>query len=79
MRRFRTLIFGIIVIALGILATTMLFTVHQTQQAIVLQFGNPMRVVKDPGLHWKLPWQSLEFYEKRVLNLDPPVERRLDN
>jgi membrane protease subunit HflC len=75
MRRFRTLIFGIIIIALGVLATTMLFTVHQTQQVIVLQFGNPMRVVKDPGLDWKLPWQSLEYYEKRVLNLDPPVER----
>jgi len=59
MRRFRTLIFGIIVIALGILATTMMFTVHQTQQALVLQFGNPMRVVQTPGLDWKLPWQSL--------------------
>jgi membrane protease subunit HflC len=75
MRRFRTLIFGIIVIALGILATTVLFTVHQTQQALVLQFGNPIRVVQEAGLDWKLPWQSLEYYEKRVLNLDPPVER----
>jgi membrane protease subunit HflC len=32
-------------------------------------------VVKDPGLGWKWPWQSLEYYEQRVLNLDPPVER----
>ena len=75
MRRFATLIVGVIVVALGILATTVLFTVHQTQQVIVLQFGNPMRVVKEPGLDWKLPWQSLEYYERRVLNLDPPVER----
>ena len=75
MRRFTTLIIGLVVVALGILATTVLFTVHQTQQVIVLQFGNPMRVVKDPGLGWKLPWQSLEYYESRVLNLDPPVER----
>ncbi len=75
MRRFRTLIFGIIVIALGILATTVLFTVHQTQQALVLQFGNPIKVISEAGLKIKWPWQSLEFYEKRVLNLDPPVER----
>ncbi len=75
MSRFTTLIIGIVIVALGILATTVLFTVHQTQQVIVLQFGNPMRVVKEPGLGWKLPWQSLEYYEQRVLNLDPPVER----
>jgi membrane protease subunit HflC len=75
MRRFTTLIIGIVIVVLGILATTMLFTVHQTKQVIVLQFGNPIRVVKDPGLGWKWPWQSLEYYEQRVLNLDPPVER----
>jgi membrane protease subunit HflC len=75
MRRFRTLILGIIAIVLGVLATTVLFTVHQTQQVIVLQFGNPVGDISDPGLKFKLPWQSLEYYEKRVLNLDPPVER----
>ena len=75
MRRFSTLLIGIVIVVLGILAMTMLFTVHQTQQVIVLQFGNPIRVVKEPGLGWKWPWQSLEYYEQRVLNLDPPVER----
>ncbi len=75
MKRYRTLILGVAVIGLGILATTVLFTVHQTQQAIVLQFGNPKHVIKEPGLKWKLPWQSVQYYEKRVLNLDPPVER----
>lgn len=75
MARFSTLIAGIVIVVLGILATTMLYTVHQTQQVIVLQFGNPIRVVKEPGLGWKWPWQSLEYYEQRVLNLDPPVER----
>jgi membrane protease subunit HflC len=75
MRRFRTLILGIIAIVLGVLATTVLFTVHQTQQVIVLQFGNPVGDISEPGLKFKLPWQSLEYYEKRVLDLDPPVER----
>ncbi len=75
MKRYRTLILGVAVIGLGILATTILFTVHQTQQVIVLQFGNPKHVISEPGLKWKLPWQSVQYYEKRVLNLDPPVER----
>jgi membrane protease subunit HflC len=49
--------------------------VHQTVQAIVLQFGKPIRVVTEPGLNWKIPFlQNVQYYEKRVLNLDPPVE-----
>ena len=50
-----------------------LFTVHQTQQALVLQFGNPVRIIQDPGLHFKIPFiQQVEFYEKRVLDFDAP-------
>ena len=74
----RTLLFaiGIAVIVLGIVASSALFTVQQTQQAIVLQFGNFKREVKEPGLHWKLPFvQDVQYYEKRVLNLDPSAER----
>jgi membrane protease subunit HflC len=71
-----TLIIGIVVAALGILALTTLFTMHQTQQGIVLRLGNPVRTVTDPGLKMKIPFiETVAFYEKRVLNLDPPVER----
>lgn len=66
---------GVLVIVVGITAASAAFTVHQTNQAIVLQFGEPKRVVVDPGLHWKMPFvQNVLYYEKRVLNLDPPVE-----
>ncbi len=76
MRRYTTLIIGILVVALGILALTTLFTMHQTQQGIVLRLGNPVRTVTDPGLKLKIPFiETVLFYEKRVLNLDPPVER----
>jgi len=69
------LILGILVVAIGIGVSSAAFTVHQTTQAIVLQLGEPKRVVTQPGLHWKLPLvQNVLFYEKRVLNLDPPVE-----
>jgi modulator of FtsH protease HflC len=52
------------------------FTVEQTEQAIVLQFGAFSREVRDPGLHFKRPWflQSVVYYDRRVLDTDPPTE-----
>ncbi len=76
MRRYMTLIIGIVVAVLGILALTTLFTMHQTRQGIVLRLGNPVRTITEPGLKLKIPFiETVAFYEKRVLNLDPPVER----
>ena len=75
MKNVKLLIAGGIIVVIGVIASGALFTVHQTQQALVLQFGNPVRAITEPGLNWKLPFvQSVEFYEKRVLNLDPPVQ-----
>jgi membrane protease subunit HflC len=71
------LVLGIVAIVLGIVAWSSIFTMHQTRQGIVMQFGEPKRIVSDAGLHFKLPWQDVLYYEKRVLNLDPPVERVL--
>lgn len=69
---------AILVIILGILATGAFFTVHQAQQALVMQFGEPKRVITEPGLKMKLPFvQNVMYYEKRVLDLDPPSERVL--
>ena len=49
-----------------------LFTVDQTNQALVLQFGEPKRIIQEPGLAIKLPFiQDVEYYEKRVLSLIP--------
>ena len=49
-----------------------LFTVNQTQQALVLQFGEPKRTIQEPGLAFKLPFiQDVTYYEKRVLSLIP--------
>ncbi len=71
----RFLIIGLIIVgALAIILSTSLFIVPQTQQALVLQFGEIRRTVRDPGLQVKLPWQSVMFYDKRLLDLDPPVQ-----
>ena len=47
------------------------FTVHQTQQALVLRFGSPVGPVRDPGLHMKIPFaEEVRFLDRRILNLD---------
>ena len=68
-------VFGLIIVVAGVTAYGALFTVHQTQQALILQLGNPIRTVPEPGLHLKLPFiQNIEFYDNRILDLDPPVQ-----
>lgn len=57
--------------AIAALAYFSLFIVDQTQQAIVLEFGKTKKVIKDPGLKWKIPFvQTVEFFDKRMLDLD---------
>ena len=52
-----------------------LYILPQTEQAIVLQFGEPVRLVKEPGLKFKVPFiQNVVFYDNRLLNLDPPAQ-----
>ncbi|MDE5445173.1 protease modulator HflC [Bradyrhizobium sp. CSA207] len=57
-----------------IVAYMSLFTVQQTEQTIVLQFGKPVDVVTDPGLHFKAPWNSVINIDKRILDLENPSQ-----
>jgi membrane protease subunit HflC len=75
MKKFSLAILGILIIVAGLIASSALFTVHQTTQALILQFGNPIRVVQEPGLHVKMPFvQEAEYYDSRILDLDPPAQ-----
>ncbi len=48
-----------------------LFIVDQTQQAMILQLGKPVKVVKDPGLNFKMPFlQQVSFFDRRLLHYD---------
>ena len=48
-----------------------LFTVQQTQQALVLQFGSPKRLITEPGLKYKIPFvQDVTYFDKRLLDLN---------
>ncbi|HLJ19337.1 MAG TPA: protease modulator HflC [Stellaceae bacterium] len=67
------------IVAAGVVLVTVLmisvFTVHQTQKALVLQFGNPVRVVSEAGLQFKLPLvQDVAYFDNRILDLEPPQE-----
>mgnify|MGYP001223217495 CR=1 FL=1 len=51
------------------------FIVKEVNQAIVLQFGDPKRIIAKPGLNFKIPFiQNVVFLDKRILNLDTPPE-----
>lgn len=75
MSRIYLIAIGILIAVGVVVANSALFTVHQSHQALVLQFGNPVRVEREPGLKVKMPFiQDVTYYEKRILNLDPPVQ-----
>ncbi|MBM3504760.1 MAG: protease modulator HflC [Alphaproteobacteria bacterium] len=68
----RLLIGGAVVLAVGAVAVlSTFFTVHQTEQALVLQFGEPQRVVTAPGLSAKVPFvQDIKRFDRRILSFD---------
>ena len=70
MRTFLATILALLVIgAVGVYSSA--FIVHQNQQAMVLRFGEPKRVLRDPGLNWKVPFvDTVDFFDKRILDLD---------
>ena len=66
---------GVVVALVIFVLWNAVYIVNQTEQAIVLQFGEPVRLVKEPGLKFKTPFiQNVTYYDNRLLNLDPPAQ-----
>ncbi len=66
---------AVAVLVLVLLSMSALFTVNQAQQALVLQFGAPVRPVEDPGLHAKIPFaQNVVYFDKRLLDFDADAQ-----
>ena len=64
----------IVIGLLGLTAYLSLFTVLEVKQAIVLQFGDPKKVITEPGLNFKIPFiQNVVFIENRILDIDAPA------
>ena len=64
-----------LIVVLAITGYQSLFIVQEINQAIVLQFGDPKKIITKPGLNFKLPFiQNVVYLDRRVLNLDNPPE-----
>jgi membrane protease subunit HflC len=64
-----------VVIAIGFIIYLSLFVVKEINQAIVLQFGDPRKIISTPGLQVKIPFiQNVVFLDRRILSLDPAPE-----
>ncbi|MFQ5912526.1 MAG: protease modulator HflC [Nitrospinota bacterium] len=67
----KPILYVVIAVVLIIGLSSALFTVQEYQQALVLQGGRPVRILKEPGLHGKIPiLQNVEYFDKRVLEYD---------
>jgi len=67
---------GVILVFLGL---TSIFIVDETEQVVVLQFGKPVRIITEPGLHMKVPFpiQEKNVFDNRLLEYDSPPEEIL--
>jgi modulator of FtsH protease HflC len=66
----------VLVIIAAILGYSTLFTVSQTQQALVVRLGKPVRVITEPGLNVKLPFvDNVIYIDKRILNIETPAQQ----
>lgn len=66
----------VVALALGVLAMLSLFTVDQTEQALVVRLGKPVDIERNPGLHTKVPFvDTVLYYDTRLLPLEPPLEQ----
>ena len=69
------IVLAVVLVVAGFALTNALFIVDQTEQALVLQFGQPRRVIRTPGLWAKRPFlEDVKRYDNRLLDFEPPPE-----
>jgi membrane protease subunit HflC len=69
------LVLAVLLVVAGLALTNAVFIVDQTEQALVLQFGEPRRVIRTPGLWAKRPFlEDVKRYDNRLLDFEPPPE-----
>jgi modulator of FtsH protease HflC len=72
-RRLLAVIAALLVIG-GIVAMSSVFIVDLTEQALVLRFGDVRQSIDQPGVYLKWPFEDKVYYEKRLLDFEPPPE-----
>jgi membrane protease subunit HflC len=74
MSRIATIAIALIIV-IALFADSSLFTVNQTEQVLITQLGNPVRVITTPGLHAKIPMvQTVISFDRRLLDYELPPE-----
>jgi len=70
----KPLLLAVLAAIAAVLGFTTLYTIDEARQAIVVQFGEPIGdVIDEPGLKFKLPWQNVRYFDKRLLVWDGDV------
>ena len=69
----------VFIVLIAIIGLSTVFTVDETKQVVILQFGEPVRIIKTPGLNFKLPapLQVAQSFDDRLLEYDVPPEEIL--
>ncbi len=76
MRNVKLIAILIVVLIVVVTASLFLYTVSETQQVVITQFGKVKRVVQEAGLHVKIPIiEQVNYYEKRILEWDGKPEQ----
>lgn len=75
-------VFGLILVLIAVvLGGSAIFTLQQTEQALVLRFGEPVQgrgLVTEPGLHFKVPFiENVVYLDNRILDLEAPKQEVL--
>ena len=78
MNRLALVVGGVVAVVALIAALGSMYTVEQREMALVLQFGEPIKVVEEPGLNFKFPFvQDVVYFDKRLLDYDAPAEEMI--
>jgi membrane protease subunit HflC len=65
----------VLAVVIAIVGYSAIFTVYQTRQALVVRLGQPIRVVNEAGLHFKMPFiDNVIYVDKRILDLENPAQ-----
>ena len=66
---------AILIVVAIVVGYSTLFTVSQTQQALVVRLGKPVRIITEPGLNAKVPFvDNVIYVDKRILNIESPAQ-----
>ena len=76
MKKYIRLILCLISLVAMLAVALAVVVVDQTETVYVTEFGRPVRLIEEPGLHWKWPWQSRRGFDRR-LQLDAPPPREM--